>query len=130
MDIKVGDWVRYTWNEKVFSYATNGYREVRKYAFAKVAALGTDDEPRLTLESWEIAKFHHNRRVAFGNKIDRSPYREGGIFYWDADAVTVMTPAMARFRDAELAKVMRYPTRSERDNARRKRNAARKAGVR
>lgn len=116
--MNVGDWVQYTWNERVYG-ASGGYKDVPHRAYAKVAALA-DEKGRVTLESWEMAKITH-RTKAFGQRIDKTPYRVGGTFKMDAADIKSVMPSMARMLEAANERLMRYPTRAQRDYARAKR---------
>lgn len=115
--MNVGDWVRYTWNERV--YGASGYRDVPRHEYAKIAVL-PDENGRVTLESWEIAKITR-RTKAFGQRIDKTPFRVGGIFYANETDITPVLPGMARMLEAANERLMRYPTRAQRDYARAKR---------
>lgn len=115
----VGDWVRYSYESWNGSYT----KRVTSHAYAKLVAI---DGERVTLEHWAVAKLT-NRRVAFGQRIDKTPFRQGGIFYEDLASLSPVAPVIAKGLEAKLAIVMRYPTKGQRDYARAKRRKERAA---
>lgn len=81
-----------------------------------------------TVERWELAKITRNATV-FGNRVDRTPYRIvtlhrlPSLYYRD---MRPMPAAMVPGQESKLARIMRYPTKVERDLARVKRKVARR----
>lgn len=120
--VTVGSWVR----EAVTFYRPTDYIEPtgRQFVFGKVVSIEGED---VRLESWEMARITR-RSKAFGQKIDKTPYRVGGIHKAKLADVAPISEFMARSLEQKLEAVMRYPTYRERSNARRARARARARG--
>lgn len=108
--IRPGDWVWDIWDSG------------KKRVPVRVVEVGD----KLRVEHWEVAKLTR-RTVAFGQRIDKTPYRVGGMYMLALDEVQLMPPVLARQRQVEYERIMRYPTKGQRDYARAKRRRERVA---
>lgn len=114
-----GQWVRYSYETRVYNDRL-GYQTKTNHDYGRVKFLHIGS---LTLESWGMAKIT-KRTKAFGQRIDKSPYRVGGTFTVETDRVTTIPDGMARQLEAKLQQTLRYPTYAERRRLRDKKRSA------
>lgn len=84
-----------------------------------------DGTPVVIAQAWHVAQITRRTR-AFGQKIDRTPYRDGSDeIIIEAERVErTLHPTLAARRDQDLERIMRLPTYAQR---RYRREQARKA---
>lgn len=117
--IKEGDWAFETWMEP----AWRGDKRIELPRRTPVLVRSIEGDKAL-VEHWEIAKITR-RTKAFGQRIDKSPYRVGGVHYVALDDLRPMPAGMARREQANIERVMRYPTYGERRYRREKARGSR-----
>lgn len=121
MTIEPGTWVTAYYMKYTTPQAWTKVEVAHPGAFRVV---GPGHSGTTIVERWRV---HPNTRQAkaFGRPIDKTPYRETLRFH--ATRVVPVHSREAAIATALEERVMRYPTKAERDAARQKRRVARRA---